>query len=101
MEEVVWKKKGEERCVRSARPTEKKALPEQLKLTEATAPQHHNGSLGDLPQQLNRREEASAKMNERYLIGQPIQNPFMPNSNFAKDIEDQMNFLTPKKVEHF
>ena len=34
---------------------------------------------------------------ERYLVGQAIQNPFMPNSNYANDLEVQMNFLTPIK----
>ena len=34
---------------------------------------------------------------QRYLVGQAIQNPFMPNSNYANDLEVQMNFLTPIK----
>jgi len=40
-------------------------------------------------------------MNERHLVGQSMQNPFMSNSNYANDIEVQMNFLTPKnqKIE--
>jgi hypothetical protein len=45
----------------------------------------------------NKRETANEKMNERYLVGQPIQNPFMSNSNYANDLEVQMNFLTPSK----
>ena len=45
----------------------------------------------------NKREEASAKMNERYLVGQATQNPFMPTNNYVQDIENQMNFLTPQK----
>ena len=48
-------------------------------------------------QATNKREEASAKMNERYLVGQATQNPFMPSNNYVQDIENQMNFLTPQK----
>ena len=106
MEEVVWRKAGEERCERSYRPlaiagetfeakiTEKKALPVNLHTIDMHA--CPVGGLGACPQ-LNRRETANAKMNERHLIGQSMQNPFMPNSNFATDIEVQMNFLTPQK----
>ena len=119
MEEVVWRKAGEERCERSYRPlaiagetfeakiTEKKALPVNLHTIDMHAcpvgvlgacPVEAGpvGGLGACPQ-LNRRETANAKMNERHLIGQSMQNPFMPNSNFATDIEVQMNFLTPQK----
>ena len=117
MEEFVWRKEGEERCIRSYRPTitnqttlptEKKALQEDLQHIT-----HHvhalpslnggpgglpplNGGPGGLPP-LNRREEVSAKMNERHLVGQSTQNPFMPNSNYARDLEAQMNFLAPKQ----
>ena len=109
MEEVVWRKKGEERCERSFRaakpvapsPTEKKALPEVFQPVDInTSAACRQGGLGGVTPQLNKREEASAKMNERYLIGQPIQNPFMPNSNYAADLEAQMNFLTPQKGSH-
>jgi len=36
-------------------------------------------------------------MNERFLIGKSIQNPFMSSNSYIDDIENQMNFLTPKK----
>jgi hypothetical protein len=105
MEELVWRK-GEERCERSYKPpatTEKKALYDNSSRIEAgfvgASPLNvvagGVGGVGTTP--LNRREEASAKMNERYLIGQAIQNPFMPNSNYVNDLEIQMNFLTPQK----
>jgi hypothetical protein len=102
MEELVWRKEGEERCVKSYRPveasetktTEKKALDEDLRNFTALAA--GTGGQGVCPQ-LNKREEASAKMNERYLVGQSMHNPFMPNSNYASDIEAQMTFLTPQK----
>ena len=110
--ELVWRK-GEERCERSYREiptTEKKALVEPPKKNEDNTLSWdmgiqdsrsftHNitevGVEGGHP--LNRREEANAKINERYLIGQATQNPFMPNNNYVNDIEVQMNFLTPNK----
>jgi len=104
MEELVWRKKGDEGCIKSYRPsitnqitptTEKKALDGDSQLNNNTQTIH--GGLGGLPP-LNRREEVSAKMNERHLVGQSTQNPFMPNSNYARDLEAQMNFLAPHKV---
>ena len=102
--ELVWRKQGEERCDWTPRqPTEKKALPEKNE-TEHNIPEHEQsefienlqmGVAGGAP--LNKREAANEKMNERYLVGQPIQNPFMSNSNYANDLEIQMNFLTPAK----
>jgi hypothetical protein len=117
MEELVWRKKGDEGCIKSYRPavanqitlpTEKKALDGDLQ--HFTQNVHALPSLneglglaeraacgaGGLPP-LNRREEVCAKMNERHLVGQSTQNPFMPNSNYARDLEAQMNFLTPKQ----
>ncbi len=61
--------------------------------TQAPPPIQQDG----FRQATNKREEASAKMNERYLVGQPTQNPFMPSNNYVQDIENQMNFLTPQK----
>ncbi len=53
---------------------------------------------GGFRQVSTKREEANTKMNERYLVGQATQNPFMPANNYANDIEVQMNFLTPQKT---
>ena len=83
MEELVWRKAGAERCER----TEKKALAQPVQAF----------ALDGLHKLQNKREEANHKLNERYLVGQAKQNPFMPNSNFINDIEVQMNFLTPQK----
>ena len=116
IEELVWRK-GDERCERSYRempkvttlttvPTEKKALeatqePEKTPswdIQDARSFTHNNAEMGvEGGNPLNRREEANSKINERYLIGQSIHNPFMPNNNYANDIEVQMNFLTPNK----
>jgi hypothetical protein len=104
MEELVWRKEGGERCEKSyvnqqkqeqQQPQTQKVsggLPQEGGVGEAL-PQ---GGFGGLPP-LNKRESASAKINERYLVGQSIQNPFMPNNNYANDLEVQMNFLTPQK----
>ena len=108
MEELVWRKKGDEGCVKSykpvetktiieTKPTEKKALPEGFQSMDITSAACRQGGVGGVTPQLNRREEASAKMNERHLVGQSMHNPFMPNSNYASDIEAQMTFLTPQK----
>jgi len=123
MIELVWRKAGEERCEWTPKvptnATEKKALPEHFTMVgnHPTIGEHppsrgglgehspsrgvmeeyppSRGGLGEHPP--NKREAASAKMNERYLVGQPIQNPFLPDSNYANDLENQMYFLTPTK----
>ena len=106
MEELVWRKAGAERCER----TEKKALA-VLAQPVLAGPTHTPQTLAQpvqaqpvqafaldgLHKLQNKREEANHKLNERYLVGQAKQNPFMPNSNFINDIEVQMNFLTPQK----
>ena len=93
--EFVWRKEGEERCdwTPIQRPTEKKALREDKEPSTI----FNQGSDGLGEHSPNKREAACAKINERYLVGQAIQNPFMPNSNYANDLEVQMNFLTPTK----
>ncbi len=108
MEELVWRKAGAERCER----TEKKALavlaqpvlaqpvlaqPVLAGPTQTLAQPVQAFALDGLHKLQNKREEANHKLNERYLVGQAKQNPFMPNSNFINDIEVQMNFLTPQK----
>ena len=97
MEELVWRK-GEERCERTQRAMEKKTNQGET-LAERAALTLNGGSglveRAGLP--LNKREFANSKINERYLVGQATQNPFMPNSNYANDLEVQMNFLTPQK----
>lgn len=61
--------------------------------TPAQAPIPDNG----FRQISNKREEANSKINDRYLIGQATQNPFMASNNYINDIEVQMNFLTPQR----
>ena len=110
-EELVWRKPGEERCDWTPI-TEKKALAEQKK-EEPSIQSGTNfpkiggvacGAGGDFPQRnlepLHTRglkSDTRGGYPERYLVGQAIQNPFMPNSNYVNDLEVQMNFLTPIK----
>jgi hypothetical protein len=97
MEELVWRKEGEERCQRSYKET-----PPINTNTNANNNNNINNSYPSLQnegfrQVSNKREEANSKINERYLVGQPNQNPFMPSNNYINDIENQLNFLTPQK----
>jgi hypothetical protein len=50
------------------------------------------------PQTNNKREEASDKLSDRYLIGQAIKNPFLVENDYLQDLEVQHNFLMPKKT---
>jgi hypothetical protein len=96
-EELVWRK-GDERCERSYKKEPIKAQ-QQAPAGQAQAQAHEEQRI--IPDGFrhvsSKREEASAKMNERYLVGQATQNPFMPSNNYIQDIENQMNFLTPQK----
>jgi len=91
-EELVWRK-GDERCERSYKPAPVQAQAQ----IEQEAPMEQRIAPDGFRHASNKREEASAKINERYLVGQATQNPFMPNNNYIQDIENQMNFLTPQK----
>jgi hypothetical protein len=91
-QEVVWRK-GQERCERSYL----KAPEAEKQQVQAPAENLEQRIAPDGFRQVsNKREEASAKINERYLVGQATQNPFMPSNNYIQDIENQMNFLTPR-----
>ena len=121
VKELIWRK-GDERCERSYKAlavaqqqalavaqqqpalsaqqqpalyAQQQALAAQALAAQALSahPQQQPG----FRQVSTKREEASAKMNERYLVGQPNQNPFRPSNNYLEDIEVQMNFLTPQK----
>lgn len=100
MEELIWRKEGEERCQRSYKET-----PPINTNTNANTNNTNINTNNSYPflqnegfrQVSNKREEANSKINERYLVGQPNQNPFMPSNNYINDIENQLNFLTPQK----
>lgn len=44
----------------------------------------------------NKRELANTKLNERNMISQIGQNPFMANNNYLHDLDVQQNFLIPQ-----
>ncbi len=107
MEELVWRKEGE-RCERSyrtepvAQQTQMQAQQTQAQQTQA-AQQHndmnsvHRQEPDGFRQNNNKREQANDKINERFLIGTPNQNPFMTSTSYFDDIEVQLNYLTPQK----
>jgi hypothetical protein len=97
-EELVWRK-GDERCERSYPPTvQAQQVPTAHEAHEQVPMQSDQRIVPDGFRQVSsKREEVSAKINERYLVGQATQNPFMPSNNYIQDIENQMNFLTPQK----
>jgi len=43
-----------------------------------------------------KRDEANAKLSERCMIGQGGYNPFLTDTTYAQDIEQQQNFLIPR-----
>ena len=104
MQELIWRK-GEERCERSYMqavqqvPTVQPATVQSptVQQVQQAQVQRVDPVPAGFRQVSTKREEASAKINERYLVGQSTQNPFMPGNNYVQDIEDQMNFLTPQK----
>jgi hypothetical protein len=103
-EELVWRK-GTERCERSyiqvqadkVIQAEQVMQAEQVIQARTMQADAHRINTDGFRKVSTKREEANAKINDRYLVGQPTQNPFMPNNNYVNDIEDQMNFLTPQK----
>jgi response regulator of citrate/malate metabolism len=103
VQELVWRK-GEERCERSYKQAEQRQAEQrqveqrQVEQMQAEQRQAEQRQAPDGFRQVStKREEANAKINERYLVGQATQNPFMSANNYANDIETQMNFLTPQK----
>ena len=95
MEELVWRKEGE-RCERSYRQLPQQQEQQQQAQSDQQQPQFNVTNNEGFHKVSNKREEANEKMNERYLIGQATQNPFMTNNNYVNDLEVQMNFLTPQ-----
>ena len=48
----------------------------------------------------NKRELANDKLNNRNMISQIGQNPFMTSNNYLHDLEVQQNFLIPKNSNY-
>jgi hypothetical protein len=82
MTEHVWR--SGERAIRSPKPD----IPhvEESQLTE---------SIISNTTQSNRREKMNGKINERYMIQQVGQNPFL-TGNYMEDLQVQEQFLRPK-----
>ena len=99
LKEMIWRK-GDERCERSYKPQadNKPHADNKPDLVEHKQEQHmFRINTEGFRQVSSKREEVNSKMNDRYLVGQATQNPFMPSNNYVNDIEVQMNFLTPQK----
>jgi len=116
MEQLFWRKENE-RCERTERHISTAKMHVQPKQAQpnANAPAPVAQASAPVPvsvhapvaqqviadhgfrQVSNKREEANAKINDRYLIGQANQNPFMLSNNYVNDIEVQLNFLTPQR----
>lgn len=108
MEELVWRKEGErcERSYRNEKPQNTQQQQQQIEyqLGEQKTQEPYNEAnfinrheAEGFRQNNNKREVANNKLNERFLIGKSTQNPFMTSNSYNDDIENQMNFLTPKK----
>ena len=103
LKELVWRK-GDERCERSTKkepikePAVKETVLQEQPMHQPSQIQRVNEPIETegFRQVSSKREEANAKINSRYLVGQATQNPFMPSNNYVNDIEVQMNFLTPR-----
>jgi hypothetical protein len=48
----------------------------------------------------NKREDANTKLNERLLIENVNQNPFLPRNNYINDLKVQDEFLKPKNSNY-
>jgi hypothetical protein len=100
LKEMIWRK-GDERCERSYKPEQVEHKPQVDNKPQVEHKQEQpmfriNNTEG-FRQVSSKREEVNTKINDRYLVGQATQNPFMPSNNYVQDIENQMNFLTPQK----
>jgi hypothetical protein len=96
MEYFIWSK-GEksEKSSKNDNPSvnmivekEKEKVSKMIKLEITIGDEFIKGS--------TKREEANDKLNDRNLISQIGQNPFMINNNYLHDLEVQQNFLIPQ-----
>lgn len=77
---------------------EKSYPPVAIAAAPALAPAPALSSVLPPPTPVNKREEANDKMNERHLIGQCVQNPFLAKNDYTRDIELQGNYLRPRNT---
>ena len=101
MEHIVWSK-GEkvEKSFKSDHPNlkEKEKEKEKEEIKEKTSELIKSDLVnGDnFINRGNKRELSNTKLNDRKLISQIGQNPFMVNNNYLHDLEIQQNFLIPQ-----
>tara|TARA_Y100000389_G_C17456128_1_gene518290 strand:- start:1528 stop:1839 length:312 start_codon:yes stop_codon:yes gene_type:complete len=99
MENYVWKK-GES-PIRSQKKNIKSNIiddPEKLALVETNKEINFRAEVNFEKQIENHseRENLNGKLNDRYLIQQINQNPFLKNNSYIDDLKIQEEFLRPK-----
>jgi hypothetical protein len=52
--------------------------------------------IADMVQESNRREKMNDKLNDRYMVQQTSQNPFLTEDSYLNDLQIQEQFLRPK-----
>lgn len=52
--------------------------------------------IADMAQESNRREKMNGKLNDRYMVQQTSQNPFLTGTSYLNDLQIQEQFLRPK-----
>ena len=114
VEEYVWKfgEPPERSLKRKAEKKELSEKPENLALEEGepfiadtmqTMIDNQNYDMIDLAlnhaennQESNKRQNMNDKLNNRYMVQQTNQNPFLMSTNYIQDLDVQENFLRPK-----
>lgn len=116
VEEYVWRfGDPPERSAKRDKPTEKKELcdePENLALEDGKAfisntmqSMVENGqydmidlALNQAEQNMesNKRQNMNDKLNDRYMVQQTNQNPFLVGNTYVQDLDVQEEFLRPK-----
>jgi hypothetical protein len=99
MENYVWKK-GES-PIKSLKKKKKSNIindPEKLALAESNKEINFRAEVNFDKQIENHseREKLNGKLNDRYLIQQINQNPFLKNNSYIEDLKIQEEFLRPK-----
>lgn len=99
MENYIWKK-GES-PIKSKKKISKSNIidnPEKLALAESNKEINFKAEVNFEKQIENHseREKLNGKLNDRYLISQISQNPFLKNNSYIEDLKIQEEFLRPK-----
>jgi len=98
MENYIWKK-GES-PIKSQKKSKSNIIdnPEKLALAESNKEINFKAEVNFEKQIENHseRENLNGKLNDRYLIQQINQNPFLKNNSYIDDLKIQEEFLRPK-----